>query len=155
MCDDDSMVEDHYGDFVNVTNLDDVLYEKPDEERALEVAPIAESILRVDHDAISARWTELTAARLAQRDENDRRARREQYERLKLEFEPGPAQRAIFIEGLIGTVEAAAVQKLLDAGLTPRICRRDEQWMVVTRDLRTDRVNLQLEGGVVVKAHIG
>lgn len=51
--------------------------------------------------------------------------------------------------------EAEAVEAIKQDGLRPRICRRDDQLFVVTRDFRKDRVNLEIENNRVVHAWMG
>jgi hypothetical protein len=60
-----------------------------------------------------------------------------------------------YIEALIGTTEADAVNRIRAAGLIDRVTMRDGDYYIITRDLRADRVNLHIEAGTVTKAEIG
>jgi hypothetical protein len=56
---------------------------------------------------------------------------------------------------LLGATEAEAAASVAQAGGLLRVSNRDGKPMVCTRDYRTDRVNLHLEGGKVVAAYFG
>lgn len=56
---------------------------------------------------------------------------------------------------LIGMAEDEAMQAVSVAGLGVRIAMRDGKARVLTRDYRSDRVNLTVTDGVVTEAHIG
>jgi hypothetical protein len=60
------------------------------------------------------------------------------------------------ISVLIGQTEEEA-KKIIDESfdLTWRMVSRDGQYFAVTRDLRTDRVNLEVENGIVTGARLG
>ncbi len=60
----------------------------------------------------------------------------------------------ITIQVIGKTVEEA--KALCDAiGFQLRITREDSNWFIVTRDYRTDRVNVEIEHEKIVKASIG
>lgn len=58
-------------------------------------------------------------------------------------------------DDIVGLVEDEARKAAAEEGFTVRITRRDGESFVVTRDLRADRVNFNIENGVVVCASVG
>lgn len=55
----------------------------------------------------------------------------------------------------VGQILGAA-QNLANAnGLIARVVRIDDDWLIVTQDFRTDRVNFELDNGIVTVAKIG
>lgn len=56
---------------------------------------------------------------------------------------------------VIGLTKDKASDKIKRAGLKCRILREDGESYMGTCDARPDRVNLALEGGIVVSADIG
>lgn len=56
---------------------------------------------------------------------------------------------------LIGMIEKDAYQLISNAGFFPRITKRDNKAYICTRDYRTDRINLEIENDIVVKADVG
>ncbi len=65
---------------------------------------------------------------------------------------PGAEQAA---QDVLGRSEEEAVRHLEREGLTVRVVMRDGEGYPVTDDLRTDRVNLVVEDGLVVDAEVG
>lgn len=62
----------------------------------------------------------------------------------------------ITIKQLVGMKEVDAIKVLGDHGMLKiRIVHRDGENFIVTRDYKTDRVNLSIEKGRVSKAEIG
>jgi hypothetical protein len=59
------------------------------------------------------------------------------------------------ISALVGMTEADAVSLIDGVGWTSRISARDGESFVLTMDYRTDRVNLEIEDGIVTVATIG
>jgi hypothetical protein len=59
------------------------------------------------------------------------------------------------VEGLTGLSESDAATAAEERGLTLRVVARDGEYFAVTKDYRTDRVNLVIDNGVVVEATIG
>lgn len=55
----------------------------------------------------------------------------------------------------VGLTEAEAENKVRDDGKEPRITGRDGKAFIVTRDYRTDRVNLVIVDGKVISAKLG
>ena len=51
--------------------------------------------------------------------------------------------------------ESDAATAAEERGLTLRVVARDGEYFAVTKDYRTDRVNLVIDNGVVVGANIG
>jgi putative endonuclease len=59
------------------------------------------------------------------------------------------------IDDLCSLAESEALISIKDSGLVGRVVERDGQGMVVTRDLKRNRVNLVLVEGKVSKAYFG
>lgn len=59
------------------------------------------------------------------------------------------------IDTLLGMTEDEAVKALEIENLEARIVRRDDEYFVGIMDYRLDRVNLEIEDGVVVKVVAG
>jgi len=59
------------------------------------------------------------------------------------------------LNSILNLSEADAVQKIKNAGMKPRIRARNGTAFIVTADYRTDRVNIWIDGDVVVRATIG
>lgn len=58
-------------------------------------------------------------------------------------------------EDVMGLSEEAARKIITDDALRCRVVYRDGTYMVCTQDVRFDRMNIAIEGGVVVRAYIG
>ncbi|MEK7640657.1 MAG: hypothetical protein AAB389_01525 [Patescibacteria group bacterium] len=56
---------------------------------------------------------------------------------------------------LIGMQEADAIAAIKAAGMRPRVTARDGENYMLTADYRTDRINLCIKNGMVVRADIG
>ena len=61
----------------------------------------------------------------------------------------------ILFDFLIGRTESEAFELVQDHGFSPRIVARDRATMIVTRDYRTDRVNLRVAENLVISWTIG
>ena len=61
----------------------------------------------------------------------------------------------IDLTALIGMKKEDAINESKGAGWRIRISKRDGKAYILTRDYRTDRINLEIEKDIVVKAHIG
>lgn len=59
------------------------------------------------------------------------------------------------LNDLLGLPEDKAVSLAGEHGFDVRITRRDGNYIAVTRDYRTDRINLWIELGKVTSAHVG
>lgn len=59
------------------------------------------------------------------------------------------------LNSVMNLSEADAVQKIKNAGMKPRIRAKNGTAFIVTADYRTDRVNIWIDGDVVVGATIG
>lgn len=59
------------------------------------------------------------------------------------------------MEKLIGKKLEEAVTDIKGNGLTPRIVREDNKNHIITMDLRMDRVNLEVDKGIVTYYKIG
>lgn len=59
------------------------------------------------------------------------------------------------LEPLLGHTREEAEEAVRQAGGEPRVTNVDGVPAIVTRDYRTDRVNLHMEGGKVVAAYFG
>lgn len=55
----------------------------------------------------------------------------------------------------VGQILGAAQNIASANGLTARVVRIDDAWLIVTQDFRTDRVNFELDNGIVTVAKIG
>jgi hypothetical protein len=74
-----------------------------------------------------------------------------------MEFAPSDTAQAVADE-VIGMSEAEAIETIAgisSESLTPRIVRRDDENFIVTMDYRLDRINLEIDNGVVTQASIG
>lgn len=60
-----------------------------------------------------------------------------------------------FLSGLLGMSEEEAKATIQAAGYTFRLTAKDGSYFIVTRDLRSDRVNIQTFGGKVISAKVG
>jgi hypothetical protein len=56
---------------------------------------------------------------------------------------------------LVGMVENAAIKVLDDANIYFRVTRRDNIFPVCLRDVRVDRVNLEIDSNKISKAFYG
>ena len=74
-----------------------------------------------------------------------------------MEFAPSAAAQAVADE-VIGMSEAEAIETIAgisSEALTSRIVRRDDENFIVTMDYRLDRINLEIDNGIVTQASIG
>jgi hypothetical protein len=75
----------------------------------------------------------------------------------EMQFEPSETATAVSIE-VIGMTEAeaiATIEGVSSEQLTYRVIRRDGESYPMTMDYRLDRINLEIDNGVVTKASIG
>lgn len=56
---------------------------------------------------------------------------------------------------LIGLSEEDAIKMCSDSEYQYRIVRRDSENFIITMDLRSDRINLEIDDGVVTKCDLG
>jgi hypothetical protein len=59
------------------------------------------------------------------------------------------------LEDFIGKTELQAIHLCVDNGFTYRVESEDGEKFILTADFRTDRVNVQIEKGIIVKSRIG
>jgi hypothetical protein len=74
-----------------------------------------------------------------------------------MQFEPSETAQAVAAE-VIGMTEAEAISTIEGVGseeLTYRVTRRDDESYPMTMDYRLDRINLEIDNGVVTKTSIG
>lgn len=74
-----------------------------------------------------------------------------------MQFEPSETTKAVAAE-VIGMTEAEAISTIEGVSserLSYRITRRDGESYPMTMDYRLDRINLEIDVGVVTKASIG
>jgi hypothetical protein len=74
-----------------------------------------------------------------------------------MELVPSDTAQAVADE-VIGMSEAEAIETIEgipSETLTSRIVRRDEESFMVTMDYRLDRINLQIDDGIVTTTNIG
>ena len=75
----------------------------------------------------------------------------------EVELAPSDTAQAVADE-VIGMSEAEAIETIAGISseyLTPRIVRRDDENFIVTMDYRLDRINLEIDNGIVTQASIG
>lgn len=56
---------------------------------------------------------------------------------------------------VVGTDETDAVRKIETLGLKARVTRRDAEVFTTTLDFREDRINLEVENGIVIASNVG
>jgi hypothetical protein len=56
---------------------------------------------------------------------------------------------------VVGLTEKDAVDKIKASGMKARVMRRDNESFFGIADYRTDRMNLEIDSGIVTKADIG
>ena len=74
-----------------------------------------------------------------------------------MEFAPSDTAQAV-AEEVIGMSEAEAIETIAgisSESLTPRIVRRDDENFIVTMDYRLDRINLEIDDGIVTTTYVG
>jgi hypothetical protein len=74
-----------------------------------------------------------------------------------MQFEPSETAKAIAAE-VIGMTEAeaiATIEGVSSEELTYRVVRRDDESYPITMDYRINRINLEIDSGLVSKASIG
>ena len=59
------------------------------------------------------------------------------------------------MEKLIGKKLEEAITDIKGNGLTPRVVREDNKNHIITMDLRMDRVNLEVDNGIVTYYKVG
>lgn len=60
-------------------------------------------------------------------------------------------------ESFVGMLRAAAIQRATEDETISavRVARVDQDYSVLTRDLKMNRINFQIDHGIVTKAHYG
>ena len=74
-----------------------------------------------------------------------------------MQFEPSPTVTAVAQE-VIGMTEERAIQTIEGISseeLTYRVTRRDDEFYPMTMDYRINRINLEIDNGIVTKTSIG
>ena len=74
-----------------------------------------------------------------------------------MQFEPSPTAIAVSQE-VIGMTEEEAIQTIEGISseqLTARVVRRDDENFAVTMDYRINRINMEIDNGIVTKTFIG
>ena len=74
-----------------------------------------------------------------------------------MELAPSATAQAVADE-VIGMSEAEAIEAIAgisSEALTSRIVRRDEESFMITMDYRLDRINLQIDNGIVTTTYVG
>ena len=74
-----------------------------------------------------------------------------------MQFEPSPTVIAVSQE-VIGMTEEEAIQTIEGISseqVTARVVRRDDENFAVTMDYRINRINLEIDNGLVTKTFIG
>lgn len=75
----------------------------------------------------------------------------------EMELAPSDTAQAVADE-VIGMSETQAIETIAGISsepLTSRIIRRDEESFMITMDYRLDRINLQIDDGIVTTTYIG
>lgn len=75
----------------------------------------------------------------------------------EMEFAPSDTAQAVAAE-VIGMSQAEAIETIAGISsepLTSRIVRQDDESFIVTMDYRPDRINLEIDDGIVTKTNIG
>ena len=75
----------------------------------------------------------------------------------EVELAPSDTVQAVADE-VIGMSEAEAIETIAgisSEALTSRIVRRDEESFMITMDYRLDRINLQIDDGIVTTTYVG
>ena len=75
----------------------------------------------------------------------------------EVELDPSDTAIAVAAE-VIGMSEAEAIVTIAEISseaLTSRIVRRDEESFMITMDYRLDRINLQIDDGIVTTTYVG
>lgn len=74
-----------------------------------------------------------------------------------MQFEPSETVQAIAAEviGMTETEAIATIEGVSSEQLTYRVTRRDDESYPMTMDYRLDRINLEIDNGLVSKASIG
>ena len=75
----------------------------------------------------------------------------------EMELDPSDTAQAVADE-VIGMSETQAIETIAGISsepLTSRIVRRDEESFMITMDYRLDRINLQIDDGIVTSTTIG
>jgi hypothetical protein len=64
-------------------------------------------------------------------------------------------EKNIFIHKLIGLTTEDAIRLIKDNNFISRIAYEDGEHFIITMDICVDRINLEIEEGIVVSAHFG
>ena len=75
----------------------------------------------------------------------------------EVELAPSDTAQAVADE-VIGMSEAEAIETIAgisSEALTSRIVRRDEESFMITMDYRLDRINLEIDDGIVTTTYVG
>jgi uncharacterized lipoprotein YajG len=75
----------------------------------------------------------------------------------EVQLTPSDTAQAVADE-VIGMSEAEAIETIAEISseaLTSRIVRRDEESFMITMDYRLDRINLQIDDGIVTTTYVG
>ena len=65
------------------------------------------------------------------------------------------SEREIICDSLIGKTEELATKLANSSGYALRVTREDKERFIVTMDHRFDRINVELDNGLVTIANIG
>ena len=74
-----------------------------------------------------------------------------------MQFEPSETALGVAKE-VIGKTESESISLIEGVSsekLSARVVRRDDENYAVTMDYRLDRINLEIDGGLVTKAYVG
>jgi len=64
----------------------------------------------------------------------------------------GRTKSPVTVDGYVGLTEPKAVQRAKDRNEPYRIVRRDDKTSAITLDLQPNRVNFEIDDGIVTKA---
>lgn len=59
------------------------------------------------------------------------------------------------LESLIGLTIEEGIKLCTENGYNVRITREDSRNFIITMDVRFNRINLELDNGIITKCHIG
>ena len=60
-----------------------------------------------------------------------------------------------FLESLIGKSIDEARSICIDSNISFRVVREDETNYIVTMDLRSDRINVEIDNGIITNVNVG
>lgn len=65
------------------------------------------------------------------------------------------SEMIVVCDSIIGNPEELAIQLVNSSGYALRVTRRDSENYIITMDIRFDRINVEIDNGLVTKSKIG